>query len=85
METILAIIVALGLYSQTFVVTDVTETETGYIVICEDFTENIWEFTAEDGDWDKGDLVSAIMTDNGTPDYIYDDEFITVRYSGYIQ
>ena len=81
METILAIVTALGLYSQTFVVIDLeTETDT---VVCMDATENLWEFQGIE-DWQKGDIVSAIMTDNGTPDDVTDDEFVSIRYSGYI-
>ena len=84
------ILVALGLYAQTFVVTDVvttpaTETETeSVVIVCEDFNGNLWEIETDDGDWFKGDIVTAIMDTKGT-DTIYDDEVVCATYSGYIE
>lgn len=92
MITILALISAIVLsmgdkdisnvnvYPQTFAVVEVdTTTDT---VTCVDTCGNEWAFYGVE-DWRRGDLVSAIMTDMGTPDYIYDDDFISVKYSGY--
>ena len=53
------------------------ETDT---VICEDSTGNIWDFQGIE-DYEIGDQVSCILTDNGTPT-IYDDEILSVRYTG---
>lgn len=66
-------------YAQTFVVTEITKDE----VICVDFSGNEWSFTDDAEDWLVGDLVSAIMSDNGTK-IIYDDYFVSVRYSGWV-
>lgn len=35
-------------------------------------------------DWMPGDIAAAIMSDNGTPDDITDDEILQLRYAGYI-
>ena len=84
------VLVALGLYAQTFVVTDVIiseptpETPTGYVLILEDYNGNEWEVEADDGDWFKGDLLSAIVDSKGT-ESIYDDEIVCARYSGTIE
>ena len=83
-------LIALGLYAQTFVVTEVvttpaTETEPeSVVIICEDFNGNIWEIPTDDGDWFKGDIVTAIMDSKGT-DSIYDDEVVCAQYSGTIE
>ena len=66
-------------YAQTYVVTEVTKDE----VICVDFNGNEWSFTDNAEDWIVGDFVSAIMSDNGTK-IIYDDYFVSVRYSGWL-
>ena len=44
---------------------------------------NVFEFTAEDGDWFEGDLAAVIMDNNGTEE-IEDDKIIQVKYSGWI-
>ena len=84
------ILVALGLYAQTFVVTDVvttpateTATET-VIIICEDFNGNEWEIETDDGDWYPGDILSAIIDSKGTEE-IWDDEVVCAQYSGYLE
>lgn len=51
-------------------------------VTVEDFNGNHWQFNGVE-DWLVGDIVSMIMSDNGTPDSIYDDEIVMVKYSGY--
>lgn len=69
----------LGTYPKTM-----TATEVNYkanTVICADYNGNTWAFTGCD-DWQDGDIVSAIMSDNETPDNIYDDVIISARYSG---
>ena len=53
------------------------------LVVVEDFNGNLWEFEGCE-DWLEGDIASMIMNDCGTPE-IYDDEIITVRYSGYVE
>ena len=68
------------LYPLTALVVDFDETQD--VVICEDYAGNIWEFYGIE-DWQEGDLASFIMNDNGTPT-IYDDEIVSVRYSGWI-
>lgn len=66
-------------YPKTFVVTQVTKEE----VICIDFNGDEWAFKNAEDDWLIGDYVSAIMNDNGT-ESIYDDSFVSVRYSGWL-
>ena len=34
-------------------------------------------------DYAEGDIVAAIMDDNGTPDSLLDDEIVSVRYAGW--
>lgn len=41
-----------------------------------------WVFSGTE-DWDIGDVASLVMNDNGTQ-IIFDDEIVSVRYSGYI-
>ena len=85
------VLIALGLYAQTFVVTEVnitpgtetTEPE-AVVLVCEDYNGNIWEIETDDGDWFKGDVLTAIMDTKGT-DTIYDDEVVCARYSGTIE
>lgn len=55
-----------------------TENDMVYAV---DYNGNAWVFYGIE-DWEIGDVVSMMMTDMGTTDSIYDDEVITVRYSG---
>ena len=84
------VLVALGLYAQTFVVTDVIVSEptpeipTGYVLVLEDYNGNEWEVEADDGDWFKGDLLSAIVDSKGT-ESIYDDEIVCARYAGTLE
>lgn len=44
---------------------------------------NTFTFVSEDGDWCKGEIVSAIFDSKNT-DKIFDDEIISCRYSGWI-
>ena len=59
------------------------ETETDS-VIYEDPSGNIWDFKGIE-DWAVNDVVALIMSDNGTPNYVYDDEPISWRYCGYFE
>lgn len=85
-----AVLIALGLYATTFVVTDVEitpATETvpeSVILVCEDYNGNLFEIPTDDGDWFEGDVLTAIMDTKGT-DTIYDDEVVCARYSGTIE
>lgn len=67
-------------YAQTAVVMDVNRDDD--VVVCEDYNGNTWEFYGTE-DWIVGDCVSLIMNDSGTQE-IYDDEIISVRYSGWV-
>ena len=78
---LMSFIMMFGIYSQTFVVTDVDyKTD---IVQMEDFNGNIWSFKGCE-DWLEGDVCSAILWDNDT-DIIYDDVILTTRYSGWVE
>ena len=48
-----------------------------------DSTGNEWIWYGIE-DYDVGDIVAAIMDDNGT-EIIYDDAIITMRYTGYAE
>lgn len=52
------------------------------MVIVSDAVGMEWEFE-EIEDWDVGDVVVAIMNDNGT-EIITDDYFVDIRFGGYI-
>lgn len=83
MMSMLAVVLALGIYPETMVVVSETDPITGYTVL-QDFNGNQWEIYLEDNDWFPGDVVSCIMDSKGTEE-ICDDEFVRVRYSGYIE
>lgn len=50
-------------------------------VVVEDYNGNLWTFYGVE-DWQEGDCVSLVMSDAGTEE-IYDDEILSVRYSGW--
>ena len=50
------------------------------LTTCEDRHGNLWEFVSDDSF--IGDLYTCIMTDNGTPLEVEDDEIVTVRFAG---
>lgn len=60
-------------------VVDYNDIENG-IVFFNDKVENEWIYEAET-DLETGDVVGAMFSDNGTPNYIYDDIILDVRYS----
>lgn len=75
------------IYSQTYAVVEVDSALD--VVTCIDSTGEEWAFdkivdTKTLRPWKRGDMVSAIMSDNGTPNDIHDDEFITVSFVGEI-
>ena len=84
-----ALLAALGLYANTLYVEEIfpvetSETEICTEIYCTDFNGNIYSFVSEDADWCEGDIVSCIMSSNGT-ETITDDVIVSVTYSGYIQ
>lgn len=70
-----------NLYPQTFMVISVDNYEN--LVTIKDFNGNIWQFYGAE-DWIENDICSAIMDNRGTKS-IFDDEVISVRYSGWIE
>ncbi len=68
------------IYPQTFVVGNVDYEHDVLILI--DYNENEWECYGIE-DYDIGDIIAAIMDDNGT-EIIFDDEIIDLRYAGYM-
>ncbi len=54
------------------------------LVVCVDWAELIWKFEGIE-DWNLNDIASLIMYDNGTPESIYDDQIVSVRYGGWIE
>lgn len=69
------------IYPQTFFVNDIDRAQDVLILI--DFNGNEWLWSGIE-DYEKGDIIAAIMEDNGTK-IIYDDIIINIRYSGYIE
>ena len=67
------------LYPRAFVITELDYEND--LVIVEDATEHIWDFE-EIEDWEIGDMVVAIMSDNGT-EIMSDDYFVEIRWAGY--
>ena len=51
------------------------------IVTADDGLGNLWEFYGVDY-FEYGDLIIMLMSDNGTPDYIYDD-YVLNAYAYY--
>ena len=83
--TLFALIVAFStayaeIYPQTFIVDVVDPMQDALILIDSMGNEWLW-FGIED--YEVGDIVAAIMEDNGTA-IIYDDAIITMRYTGYV-
>lgn len=66
-------------YPQTFEVTEINNAE-DYMVL-ETSTGYMYEWEGVE-DYMVGDIVSAIMNDNGTAD-ITDDDIICIKYSGF--
>ena len=62
----------------------VVECINGNEVTTRDFNGNLWVFTDNTEDWNKGDICSLIMHDNYT-DIIYDDTIIKAQYSGFVR
>lgn len=52
-------------------------------VFLTDTNNNEWAILGVE-DWSEGDIAAAIMNDSGTPDSIYDDKIVEIRYSGYL-
>lgn len=72
-----------SLYATTFVVIETRKTDD--TVILTDMTSgHKYSFYGIE-DWEVGDIATCIMSDNGTEDYIYDDQILTVKYEGWIE
>lgn len=67
-------------YPKTFTVSACDQDSDKVFLV--DFNGNEWTISGIE-DWMEGDVASAIMSDNGTPE-IYDDAILDIRYSGYI-
>lgn len=67
------------LYPTCGIVTEISDTEWVFT----DFGGNERVVEEDPEDWCEGDIVSAIMSDNCTPE-IYDDIIIQTRYSGWV-
>ncbi len=69
-----------AIYPRTFLVYEIDK-ECDILYLC-DGAELAWEYKGIE-DYCVNDYVTAIMGDNGTPDYIYDDEIIELRATGF--
>lgn len=70
-----------GLYPKTTFVEFIDKAND--VVFCSDMNGDMWAFDGCEG-WQHDDICSMIMDDNGTEDYIYDDEIIVVKYDGHL-
>lgn len=68
-------------YAETFIVTEVKET----VAVFRCYGDYNLCFTQLSEDWFEGDLASCIMTNNGTPYWVYDDVPLTCKASGWIE
>ena len=74
------------IYPQTMVIDTVERVgEYEYNVTMRTSTGIAYTYTAEDGDIEPGDVMSAIMYNNSTPDDVTDDDILTMRYTGFYQ
>ena len=80
-----------GIYPTTMIITDTIiydmgteslEDDEGEIIMI-DANGNEWVMYEYPEDYMVGDFVAVIMDDNGTPNSIYDDIILDMRYSGY--
>lgn len=83
--TIAALIAALNInscsvYPETMIITEVNQAEN--IVTAETATGYVYSFCGSE-DYTTGDIISLIMSDNGTADNITDDIILAVQYSGF--
>ena len=67
------------IYPTCGVVTEVTETEMTFT----DFMGYSWTIVDDPEDWDVGDRIAVIMSDNGT-DIIFDDIVLQTKYCGWV-
>lgn len=51
------------------------------LVTVTDGAGRTWQFSGIE-DWCWGDCAALLMSDAGTPEYVYDDEIVDVRYAG---
>ena len=70
----------LHFYPRAMVIDEIVREEDK--AICIDAVEHKWNFYGPE-DLEEGDLVICTMFDNGTPNYIFDDEIADVVWSGY--
>jgi hypothetical protein len=68
-----------NIYPATMIVTNINYQE-DYITLT-DTNGNSWEWSGVE-DWEINDIASCLLSDNSTAN-IYDDEFLTVQYSGF--
>lgn len=80
-----------GIYATTMLVantevydmgTSTIEDDEGLIELVDSNGEG-WNYEQYPEDYYPGDYVSALMDDNGTPNYIYDDIIIELRATGF--
>lgn len=64
------------LYPQAARVVDIQQDE----IYLRDGAGNIWRWQGAE-DWEIGDGVAMILTNNGTPDNVKDDVIVNIKYS----
>ena len=73
-----------GVAEQTYPTTGIITATGQDFYVFTDFNGNEWEISEDPEDLYCGDRVAVIMSDNGTPETIYDDEIMSVRYCGWV-
>lgn len=71
-----------AIYPRGFIIAEM-EKETDTLIL-DDGTGLEWKYEGIEDYW-VGDYVVAIMDDNGTPNSIYDDIILDLRYGGYYE
>lgn len=78
-EILLSLVLLLGLYPTSGIVTDIDCSAD--LVTVQLQNGHMYQFYSVE-DWAEGDIAAMIMNDCGTPE-VYDDKIVSVRYVGY--
>ena len=70
-------------YPSTLIITEINEATDTVTAVTASGIE--YQFSGIGEDWCTGDLAATIMSDNGTPESIYDDVVLESRYVGFTE
>lgn len=72
-----------SLYPETGQITDIQETENGYLLEFTLSNGNMFLYEAEDGDCEIGDFYSLLMDSNYTNNTVKDDKIKEIKYCNF--